>query len=69
MTDPLTTAADAHRAARAAQQAMRDLSRERDAAVMDARAAGITVKELQEALGVNRHRIVDMTVKAQKCTG
>ena len=66
MTDPLTAAQDAHRAALAAQQAMREASRERDKAVQQARAAGIPATELAAALGVNRHRIHAMLKAASK---
>lgn len=55
--DPLGDAIAKHEAARAAQQAMREASRERDKAVQAARAAGVPAAELATALGVNRHRI------------
>lgn len=57
MTDPVEAAREAHRAALAAQTAMREASRERDKAVQAARAAGVPAAELAAALGVNRHRI------------
>lgn len=63
MTDPLEVAKEAHRAALAAQQAMREASRERDRAVQAARAAGVPAAELAAALGVNRHRIHAMLKK------
>lgn len=61
--NPLIDAQEAHRAALAAQEAMRTAARERDAAVQAARAAGIPAAELAAALGVNRHRIHAMLKK------
>lgn len=58
----------AHRAALAAQQAMREASRERDKAVQAARAAGVPAAELAAALGVNRHRIHAILKAATKET-
>jgi len=63
--DPLELAAEAHRVALAAQQAMREASRERDKAVQAARAAGVSAVELAAALGVNRHRIHAMLKAAE----
>jgi hypothetical protein len=63
MNDPLEAAREAHRAALAAQKAMREAARERDMAVQAARAAGISAAELAAALGVNRHRIHAMLKK------
>jgi len=63
MTDPLTTAMEAHAAALAAQEAMRAAARERDQAVRDARTAGIPANQLATALGVNRQRIHSMLKK------
>lgn len=63
MTDPITTAQEAHRAALAAQEAMRTAAHERDEAVKAARAAGVSAAELAQALGVNRHRIHAMLKK------
>jgi hypothetical protein len=62
-TDPVAAAQEAHRAALAAQTAMREASRGRDNAVQAARAAGISAAELAAALGVNRHRIHAMLKK------
>jgi hypothetical protein len=53
----------AHRAALAAQEAMRRASHERDKAVQAARAAGVPAAQLAAALGVNRHRIHAMLKK------
>lgn len=55
--DALDSAVAAHKAALAAQEAMRAAARERDEAVQAARAAGIPAAALATALGVNRHRI------------
>jgi crotonobetainyl-CoA:carnitine CoA-transferase CaiB-like acyl-CoA transferase len=68
MTDPVAAAQNAHRAALAAQTAMREASRERDTAVQAARAAGVPAAELAAALGVNRHRIHAMlkTIDGEK---
>jgi DNA-directed RNA polymerase specialized sigma24 family protein len=66
MTDPVENAQAAHRAALAAQQAMREASRERDKAVQAARAAGVPAAELATALGVNRHRIHAMLKTAEQ---
>lgn len=68
MIDPVEAAREAHRAALAAQQAMREASRERDRAVQAARVAGVPAAELASALGVNRHRIHAM-LKASKEEG
>jgi hypothetical protein len=57
MTDPVAAAQEAHRTALAAQQTMREASKERDRAVQAARRAGVPAAELATALGVNRHRI------------
>lgn len=62
-TDPLAAAQEAHRAALAAQEAMRRAAHERDQAVKAARAAGVPAAELATALGVNRHRIHAMLKK------
>ena len=61
MTDPLSAAVTAHKAALAAQVAMREAAHERDQAVQAARNAGIPAAALAAALGVNRHRIHAMT--------
>lgn len=61
--EAVEAAQEAHRATLAAQQAMRDASRERDKAVQAARAAGVPAAELATALGVNRHRIHAMLKK------
>jgi len=66
MTNKLDAAWAAHRAALAAQQAMREASRERDKAVQAARAAGVPAAELAAALGVNRHRIHAMLKAAEQ---
>ena len=65
MTDPLSAAVAAHRAALAAQVAMREAAHERDQAVRAARTAGIPAAALAAALGVNRHRIHAMTKHTQ----
>ncbi len=65
VTGPLDAAVAAHKAARAAQASMRAASRERDAAVHAARAAGVPAAELAAALGVNRHRIAAMMKQAK----
>lgn len=65
MTDPLTAAQEAHHAALAAQQDMREASHNRDAAVLAARRAGVSATELAAALGVNRHRIHAMLKAAE----
>jgi hypothetical protein len=63
VTDPLKVAAAAHKAALAAQEAMRAASHERDAAVQAARAAGVPAADIAAALGVNRHRVHAMLKK------
>jgi crotonobetainyl-CoA:carnitine CoA-transferase CaiB-like acyl-CoA transferase len=63
MTDPLSAAVAAHRAALAAQEAMRVKAHERDEAVQAARAAGVPAVELANSLGVNRQRIHAMLKK------
>lgn len=68
MTDPLTAAQEAHRAALAAQATMHEASRRRDKAVQQARAAGIPAAALAAALGVNRQRIHAMLKAAEKET-
>lgn len=65
MSEAVEAARDAHRAALAAQKAMREASRERDKAVQAARAAGVPAAELASALGVNRHRIHAMLKTAE----
>lgn len=65
MKDTLEVAVAAHKAARAAQAAMRAASRERDAAVLAARAAGVPAAELAASLGVNRYRIAAMMKQAK----
>ena len=65
MSDPIEAAREAHRAALAAQQTMREASRERDKAVQEARRAGVPAAELAAALGVNRHRIHAMLKAAE----
>lgn len=52
-------------AALAAQQAMREASHKRDAAVLAARRAGVPAAELAAALGVNRHRVHAMIKAAE----
>ena len=66
MIDALDAAVAAHKAALAAQEAMRTAARERDEAVLAARAAGIPAAALATALGVNRHRIHAMLKTAPK---
>lgn len=61
--DELESAVNAHRAAIAAQQAMRDAAHARDDAVRTAYATGTPVAELAAALGVNRYRIHAMMKK------
>jgi hypothetical protein len=66
VTNPLTAAQEAHRAALAAQAAMHEASRKRDKAVQEARAAGVPAAALAAALGVNRHRIHAMLKAAEQ---
>lgn len=68
MTDPLEAAKAAHRAALAAQVEMRRAAHERDAAVQQARKAGVTAADLAAALGVNRHRIHAMLKRTEPNT-
>lgn len=67
--DPVEATQEAHRAALAAQTAMREASRERDKAVLEARRAGVPAAELAAALGVNRHRIHAMLKAAETQQG
>jgi len=55
--EAVEAAREAHRAALAAQENMREAAHRRDEAVRAARSAGIPAAELAAALGVNRHRI------------
>lgn len=64
--DLVAAAQDAHRAALAAQTAMREASHKRDKAVQAARAAGVPAAELATTLGVNRHRIHAMLKAAEQ---
>lgn len=65
MSDLLEDAIGAHADALDAQQAMREASHKRDAAVLAARQAGVPAAELAAALGVNRHRIHAMLKAAE----
>lgn len=55
--DALQQAAEAHRKTRDAQQAMRDASKLRDAAVRAAFDAGHHPTEIGERLGISRNRV------------
>lgn len=60
MTDPLAAAVEAHREARAAQDKMEAAAKRRGELVREAHAAGHSVTEIAEALGVHRSRVYHM---------